>query len=874
MRIKLLCTSLVASLSVACAADPDASQFETVDSALSADLDTDTTVNLADHITQSAFPLPSILDHGNNHRTFGYGGLSPRTYTTALSGGRVMVGLNTNDARGKVILIDGDVQVAMHDMPFELCGLVGHEDGSFGALLRDRQRMVMYMVRFDANGAEQWRANLNRGADIPRWELGTKSIGDSRLAYGHGQYQAFYTVCRPRPDGGQGHHLDQTMRITDDGVAHQAWGIQCSHSMGQLIAAHPRAVPGKPGFMTLCVADYNPGKGLFAKRKSIFVGGGTPAHEISTQLGQVVPNGDNWLLAFNAATPYSMAYEGKGVAVMKLDRNGNRIGSHTWLTNAHDSHVARGGRHLEDPVLAQIGDTDQFLVGWRNGNSRQFLLTVIDADGNKAMPEQVVGGRGSTKKIWWGRRDASFRRTPEGDIVWVAIKKWGRDTAGRLIRLAQPRLNLFRFSKDALQPPFALAANALAGANDTTIDVTITADDAQPTTIDSLEVEVFSADGSTSTTQTITDVALVNGSATVDIVAVDQHAKLRLTATIDGKRATREVVTLMRPDLTVSEVRAAETIDAGETLNIEAIIAEQNQDLAATADVVLELNGVEVDRASDVEVGAGATVSIAFAIEIATAGTQDLTVRIADADPTDYDTSNDSSSFSVEVLAADNRQAVRYGMFYNRVTRDYESAWSMQTSWYSSRGRTQYVRRYESFAFTALGTGALTFPVDRLELDVTSPAGEVEHLVRENVEATRTWGNRGYYFEYDVEAGRGVYLVSMGSRFYASYTHYASDVVYFSEGHTNIWGRTYSYSYGFSYGRGEMMDVEDSVSVDLTIEDDGQAFGGVATMDLVTLPDITREWSNNYWWGSITGHNNIVDRVRGYSYGVTEVGVQ
>ena len=878
-----LCTTLISAVAFGCSTEPPSSQIETGVAALSADLDTDGTVNLEDHIDIATFVVPSILEGGNNHLTFGYGGLSPRTYTAPLSGGRLLVGYNTDDRRGKVAVINGSDMVATHDVGsdgatrLELWGLVAHEDGAFGALLRDFSTMTMYMVKFDANGNQLWKTNLNRNGALPRFELGTKKVGDSRLAYGNGRYVAYYTIHAPNAVG-QWHHKDQTMEISDDGVAHQTFGVQCSHAIGQLVAHHPKHVAGQPEFMTACTSDDLPAKGLHAKGRTIFASGGAATLGASAQLGQLAPAGNNWLLAFNAVTPYGLMYQGHGVALMKLDRSGRRIGSHKWMTQSANAAAPLGGNEFADPTLARIGGADDqelFLLGYRHRGAGMFLQ-VVDADGNSIVGAQNVAAFGAPNHVFWGRRDDSFRTTPEGDVVWVGIDKWYRDN-GKLARRTPPHLKVYRFSKDAVKPPFSLSASALVSSTDSHIELTIAADDglALPQQIDALQIEVFAADGTTSATQQLDNIALdSHGSVSLDMAAVDQHAKLRITATIDGKRATREIIALMLPDLAVAEIRSSEIVTVGETLNIEAVVVEQNQDLNAVADIILEHDGVEIDRARNVEIGAGADVSVAFTVELQTVGTHNLTVRVVDATPVDFEIDNDASNFTVAATPADNRQAVRYAMYYGRMTRDYNQEWSLRTSWYQSRGQTQYRRSYESLAFVALGNGQLTFPIDRIEFDVTTPGGEIERLVREDVEATRTLGSRGYYFEFDLETRRALYVYVSNGSFYSHYTRYASETVYFSESHVTLWGRTYSGSHGFTSGYGQMIRAEGRIDVDMTIEDDGQAFGGRATVELTTLPEIVNEWNTTYWWGFIRGHNNVTDRVFGSSYGMTEVGAE
>ena len=126
---------------------------------------------------------------------------------------------------------------------------------------------------------------------------------------------------------------------------------------------------------------------------------------------------------------------------------------------------------------------------------------------------------------------------------------------------------------------------------------------------------------------------------------------------IDGARmdvVTVETTVGRRPDLSVTGITAAPHAVAGGPVRIAAVIRELNGDTGARASCVLSVAGMDVDRADDIWVDAGDSVSCIFSTPFPTAGEKHFTVRVENIRPGDDDSANDSAGGSMRVYATAN----------------------------------------------------------------------------------------------------------------------------------------------------------------------------------------------------------------------------
>ena len=123
---------------------------------------------------------------------------------------------------------------------------------------------------------------------------------------------------------------------------------------------------------------------------------------------------------------------------------------------------------------------------------------------------------------------------------------------------------------------------------------------------------------------------------------------------VDGARmdvVAAETTVARRPDLSVTGVTAVPHAVAGGAVRIAAVVRELNGDTGARASCVLSVDGMDVDRADNIWVDAGDSVSCIFSAAFATAGEKHFSVRVENVRPGDDDDANDSAGGSMQVYA-------------------------------------------------------------------------------------------------------------------------------------------------------------------------------------------------------------------------------
>lgn len=189
-----------------------------------------------------------------------------------------------------------------------------------------------------------------------------------------------------------------------------------------------------------------------------------------------------------------------------------------------------------------------------------------------------------------------------------------------------------------------------------TVDVWAGAPDGSgPGVLARIQLKRFTPDGAlrATTNHAVPDVRHVE----LSLLVVERGTPVQVQAHVrgvDGARTgvvTVDDVVWLRPDLAVLGVTAPPVALVGIPVHVVAVVAELNGDVGARADCVLEVDGVAVDSAVRAWVDAGGTVSCEFAHTFTTAGPHALRVRVAGADPGDWDVANDTAGAPLTVVA-------------------------------------------------------------------------------------------------------------------------------------------------------------------------------------------------------------------------------
>lgn len=244
-------------------------------------------------------------------------------------------------------------------------------------------------------------------------------------------------------------------------------------------------------------------------------------------------------------------------------------------------------------------------------------------------------------------------------------------------------------------------------------------------------------------------------------------------------------------------------------MNLAATLRELNTDVGARAHAVLYVDGLEVDRAADLWIAPGGTVSVAFSHRFDAPGRHAVAVRLEGVRPADWDEGNQTASGVLEVVEAstplsyyasvndfDHRRVVlerhAYGTqvegsdWFNRYT---ESGWD-----------------HESYFQFSHNTRAFRFPVAAASLQESTDGKPVAALQLQNIPAAydSSWSASGlshreqgayaydaatntylYFSTYaitDDATQQPIYATSFGTA-----TRYAGEVTYHSIGYSLTW---------------------------------------------------------------------------------------
>lgn len=138
-------------------------------------------------------------------------------------------------------------------------------------------------------------------------------------------------------------------------------------------------------------------------------------------------------------------------------------------------------------------------------------------------------------------------------------------------------------------------------------------------------------------------------------LSLHRAGQIQLQGNISGiDRNRTDVVTVVetvkvRPDLAVHNLTFPSSAFVNHPVNISANIVEMNGDVSATTTCVLAIDGTNVDQVNNVFVDVAGSVSCAFVHTFSATGSHSIQVTAANVAPGDWDTSNNSSSGTIDI---------------------------------------------------------------------------------------------------------------------------------------------------------------------------------------------------------------------------------
>lgn len=368
-----------------------------------------------------------------------------------------------------------------------------------------------------------------------------------------------------------------------------------------------------------------------------------------------------------------------------------------------------------------------------------------------------------------------------------------------------------------------------------------------PGALKKMQAKIKDADGEVAFIKNVRDVEVANNTATMSAPEPAPHVTLYVQAHI--KTSTKELVltdqtlVLLRPDLVVENVTAPAEVNVDELFNIDAVIRELNTQVGATATVNLSHGTQLLATVTGVAVDPGGIATVVYAgVAFPDTGTYDLTVSITGADPAEYDDTNNSFDFTVEVVQPYNFQTGTYYFQYHNVHYSNSIFWDLTCDLDYDH---YFEHWYDAGLFSGSSSGMIPeAPIESISWSYSTDLGEWGSGVFTDLTPVFTNAYYEGYHAYDPDYGIHFYLYNYLMLSQTGYymQHYSSGqcyIYYFEDGTT--------VEYGSSTGN-PFMDAHESVTATILIIDGTLVLGGTATMDLVGSHDIYNT-SGSYPWG-------------------------
>jgi hypothetical protein len=386
-------------------------------------------------------------------------------------------------------------------------------------------------------------------------------------------------------------------------------------------------------------------------------------------------------------------------------------------------------------------------------------------------------------------------------------------------------------------------------------------------------------------------------------------SSLQVQANVTGIERRTGVITVtekvrLRPDLQASNLIAPATATVATPINLSATVAEINGDSGARASCVLYVNGVEADRADQIWVDAGGTVTCAFALLFPTTGSKKLEVRVEKVVPADYDVTNNQAAGSIEIVGGSEPGSV---FFYSAAAYDMtferQSEFSVRGEGAFSRGEFQNTSNQSGHQQLAnLGADmpiGISFPVARIVISHATGGATIQAQTFENAAADWTvsehdvfGGLRQYSCLSRTDPGEGTRNVSWLFLCSGSYTsgdeidfatwltsqRFAGSVTYHSWGYSLTWygeegvEQYYSWNEVWNWVDGTLVPYGSDYKFDVSLWDGGVIYQAAPTVMLEPFEE--REVRERECWivtgedGSsefCTAGRDLVTGVRGES---------
>ena len=206
-----------------------------------------------------------------------------------------------------------------------------------------------------------------------------------------------------------------------------------------------------------------------------------------------------------------------------------------------------------------------------------------------------------------------------------------------------------------MDAPYSVQLTALTGPGGADLTVAVAVDPASqctvPDVLTNVQLKTFDPAERFAWVRDVTDVPAPGGVANLDLGLIPHDRRIDAevlvqTGTPDLTFVFRGTTkTLLRPDLVVQEITPKQAL-VGTQFNVEAVIAERNGDVGASADVTLSAIPGAVEH---VDVAPGGSTTVSFPVTFDSPVPVELTATVGGAVPTETDVTNNALTATIDI---------------------------------------------------------------------------------------------------------------------------------------------------------------------------------------------------------------------------------
>lgn len=287
-------------------------------------------------------------------------------------------------------------------------------------------------------------------------------------------------------------------------------------------------------------------------------------------------------------------------------------------------------------------------------------------------------------------------------------------------------------------------------------------------------------------------------------------------------------VRAVSPDLAVAKVTAPVNIAIGERFEVLAEISELYGELGANATVALLENSAVLDiKALEIPAGSSGVVSLNGSLH--TAGTHNMLVKILGSVPSDYFQPNNMQNFSITVTKP-------LGSLFFKSKYSYQNV-SLNTSHYiTTLGHVDNseeieLKENEVLSFSISSNKSLSYPIDRIYLNITNEAGE--GIVYEETGITPN-GSNGTFTKYYPDSNALLTLTISSTGINLRIESVSNSSVKYSRGYLYWWFKgAQEWNTVTSSSKGKLLRAKEKLLAQVEVEDGSQLLAGSMVTGIV-----------------------------------------